>query len=155
MNLVALISAGVIAGFFTPLFSHIPPLKAVNCIPCGWIWISGALAVALYRWLLASEEPLTGSDGAIVGMFTGIVAALTSLVLAIIFGNRGSTATVLAIIAPAFKRVGNVLEFIRFKPDSFMFLFLFNLTFFPIISGISALIGVALFGKSGSQESLD
>jgi hypothetical protein len=153
MNLVALISAGIILGFFMPLFSHLPLLNALNCIPFGWIWISGFLAVALYRWLLVAEESLTGSKGAIVGVFTGIVAAFTSLILAIFLGSGGSTVAILASAAPILKRVENAFAFIRLEPGSFMFLFLFNLTLFPVISGIGGLIGVALFGKSGSRES--
>jgi len=152
VNLIALISAGVISGFFMPLFSHLPILKVLDCFPCNWMWISGILAVALYRWLLDAEESLTGYDGAIAGIFTGVVAAFTSLILAILLGINSSTGTVSASVVPIIDQVDRIFENTNLQPNSFMLLFLINLISYPIISGISGLIGVALFGKSRSRE---
>ena len=154
MNLIALISAGAISGFFMPLFSHIPILNALTFFPCGWMWISGFLAVALYRWLLEPKESLTGSDGAVAGLFTGVVAAFTSLMLAIFLGTSNSTLTGLASFIAIFDQVERIFGITKPPLNSFMFLFLINLTLYPIISGISGFVGVAIFGKSRSRGNI-
>ena len=152
MNLLALIGAGVVAGIFMPLFSHLPVLNLVNHIPCGWIWLGGIVAVGLYRWLTDSDVPLFAIDGAILGIFTGIVAAFTSLILAILLGSNihasGSSARIVSVL----DQVRGILLIEDLKQTSFMFLFLCNLIFFPLISLISSFIGIQIFGKFGSHS---
>jgi hypothetical protein len=152
MNLLALISAGVVAGIFMPLFSQLPILNLVNCIPCGWIWLGGIIAVGLYRWLTDSDEPLFAIDGAILGIFTGIVAAFTSLILAILLGVNTHASEPLARIVSVLDQVRGLLLIEEFNKTSFMFLFLCNLVFFPLISLISSFIGIQIFGKFGSRS---
>jgi hypothetical protein len=150
MNLIAVVSAGTISGIFMPLFSHLPILNLINYFPCGWMWLSGITSVALYRWLLEADEPLTGSDGVITGIFTGVVASFTTLILAILLGTNGSSLFVLVHSTPILEVLERSFEISTFQQNSFMFLFLINLVFYPVISGFSGLIGVALFGKSKS-----
>ena len=152
MNLIAVISAGAISGIFMPLLSRLPILNWVNIFPCGWMWVSGIVAVALYRWLLEAEEPLTGSAGVITGVFTGVVAAFTSLILAILLGNSTSTATFSVGFSPLVEKFKRTFELSTLQRSSFTFLFLTNSILYPVISGFSGLVGVALFGKSTSRE---
>ena len=67
---------GVIAG----ILSGIP---LVNCLCCLWIIGGGILAA----YFLTKESPvtLTAGDGAIVGIFTGIIAAIVQAVVNIPF----------------------------------------------------------------------
>lgn len=67
---------GVIAG----ILSGIP---IVNCLCCLWIIGGGILAA----YFLTKESPvvLTAGDGAIVGIFTGIIAAIVQAVVNIPF----------------------------------------------------------------------
>ena len=67
---------GVVAG----VLSGIP---RVSCLCCLWI-IGGAFLAA---YLLAKDSPvaLTAGDGAIVGIFTGIVAAIVDSLVSIPF----------------------------------------------------------------------
>jgi len=67
---------GVIAG----ILSGIP---LVNCLCCLWIIGGGLLA----GYFLTKESPvvLTAGDGAIVGIFTGIIAAIVEAVVNIPF----------------------------------------------------------------------
>jgi hypothetical protein len=83
MNLGALLIAGLVSGTAAPLFARLPILNMVNCIPCGWIWISGAMTVIIYRWLVDSSNPLTTMDGIIAGAYSGLVAfgVTTAIVL--------------------------------------------------------------------------
>jgi hypothetical protein len=64
-------SAALIAGAVAGVLSGVP---FVNCLCCLWIIGGGMLAV----YLLAKSSPiaLSAGDGAIVGVFTGIVAAV-------------------------------------------------------------------------------
>jgi hypothetical protein len=152
MKLFALISAGVVAGIFMPLFSHLPILNLINYIPCGWIWLGGILAVGLYRWLADVDEPLFAIDGAILGIFTGIVAAFTSLILAILLGGIPHASEPSARIVSMLSQIRRMLPIEEFNQTSFMFLFLCNLIFFPLISLISSFIGIQIFDKLRSRS---
>jgi hypothetical protein len=68
----------LIAGAIGGVLSGIPFL---NCLCCLWI-IGGAM---LASYLLAKDSPvsLTAGDGAIVGIFTGIVAAVVDALISI------------------------------------------------------------------------
>jgi hypothetical protein len=152
MNLFAVICAGIIAGVFMPLFSQLPVLNMVNCIPCGWIWVGGIVAVGLYRWL--TEEPVVASEGAILGIFTGIVAAFTTLILAILLHGNTLIGNIPERLMPIFDQVRETFHLTSLKQTTYMFLFLFYLVTFPIISLISGFIGVQLFGKSTSRAAV-
>ncbi len=151
MNPFALIIAGVVAGVFMPIFSRLPILNLVNVVPCGWIWIGGILAVGLYRWLIDADEPMIASGGVIIGIFTGIVAAFTSLILTILL--EGITPSPEPSTSfPVLDRILETSYLANFKHNSFMFLFLLNLIFYPMISAISGWVGIQLFRKSASHE---
>ena len=74
--LVPALVGGAVAG----VLSAVPFL---NCLCCLWI-IGGAVLAA---YLLAKDSPvaMTAGDGAIVGIFTGIVAAIVDTVVSIPF----------------------------------------------------------------------
>jgi hypothetical protein len=154
MNFLALLSAGAVSGFILPLLSHLPHFQAFHILPFGWMWISGILTVALYRWLLDVEEPMTGSEGVIAGIFTGVIAAFTSLILTIFLGSDGSTETAMRMIAPVIEGIERLLESTALQQGSYMFLFAFYLTLYPILGGFGGLIGVALSRKPGAHNSL-
>jgi hypothetical protein len=154
MNLFAIIIAGTVVGIFMPLFSQLPILNMVNCIPCGWIWIGGVIAVGLYRWIADTDVPLVASDGVIIGLFTGIVAAFTSLVFTILLHGNAPLPTPSTRLIPLLDQVRETFHFTGPRQTTYMFLFLFNLITYPIISVISSFIGVQIFGKSGSRRTV-
>jgi hypothetical protein len=67
---------GVMAGFL----SGVPILSCLCCL-----WIIGGAMLASYLLVKDSSVPLTSSDGAIVGVFTGLVAAVVQTVVSILF----------------------------------------------------------------------
>jgi len=75
MFVPALIGGGV-AGFLSgvPIF---------NCFCC--LWIIGGAILASYLLAKDSPLPLSAGDGAIVGIFTGIVAAVMEAIISIPF----------------------------------------------------------------------
>jgi hypothetical protein len=151
MNLILVVISGVVAGIFMPLLSKLPILNLGKCIPCGWIWIGGIVAVGIYRWLEDTGEPIFASDGAILGLFTGIVAAFTSLLLAILLHGNQPAPEPSARVVPILDQIRETFHFTTIEQTSYMFLFLFDLIFYPIISAISGLVGVRLFGKARSR----
>ncbi|MDH4218620.1 MAG: hypothetical protein OEY18_06480 [Candidatus Aminicenantes bacterium] len=70
----------LIGGAVAGILSGIP---FVNCLCCLWI-IGGAMLAA---YLLTKDSPvaLSAGDGAIVGIFTGIVAAFVEVIISIPF----------------------------------------------------------------------
>jgi len=69
---------GLAAGVLTAV-----PL--VNCFCCLWI-IGGAMAAA-YLFAKGSPAPLTPGDGAVLGILTGIAAAVTDAIVSLPFEN--------------------------------------------------------------------
>jgi hypothetical protein len=151
MRLFPLVIAGMVAGIFMPLFSQLPILNLVNCFPCGWIWLGGIVAVGLYRWLTDASEAMVASDGAILGIFTGVVAAFTSLILAIFLHSNDPAPEPSARLVPILDQIRDTFRFANLKQTSYMFMFLFDLISFPMISAISGFVGIQLFGKSISH----
>ena len=151
MNLLAIIIAGTVVGVFMPLFSQLPILNIVNCIPCGWIWIGGVIVVGLYRWFTNTDEPLVATDGVIIGLFTGIVAAFTSLILSILLHGKDPLPAPSTRLIPLLDQVRETFHLSNPRQTTYMFLFLFNLITYPVISVISSFIGVQIFGKSRSR----
>jgi hypothetical protein len=69
---------GIAAGVLTAV-----PL--VNCLCC--LWIIGGGILAAYLFSKASPASLTPGDGAVLGILTGIVAAVTDSVFSLPFEN--------------------------------------------------------------------
>ena len=70
----------LIGGVTAGILSGIP---IVNCLCC--LWIIGGGVLAAYFLTKESRVILTAGDGAIVGIFTGIVAAIVEAVVTIPF----------------------------------------------------------------------
>jgi len=77
--LVPALIGGGIAGFL----SAVPIINIANCFCCLWIIAGGMLSA----YLLSKESirPLSSGDGAIVGIFSGIVAAVVEFIISIPF----------------------------------------------------------------------
>ena len=77
--LVPALIGGGIAGFL----SAVPIINIANCFCCLWIIAGGMLSAYLFS--KESARPLTSGDGAIVGIFSGIVAAVVEFLVSIPF----------------------------------------------------------------------
>ncbi|MBN2246774.1 MAG: hypothetical protein JW755_13130 [Candidatus Aminicenantes bacterium] len=78
MLMPALIGGGI-AGFL----SAVPIINIANCFCCLWIIAGGILSA--YLLSKESTRTLTLGDGAIVGIFSGIVAAVVEFIISIPF----------------------------------------------------------------------
>jgi hypothetical protein len=145
---------GVIAG----ILSGVPLL---NCLCCLWI-IGGAM---LASYLLAKDSPfsLSAGDGAIVGIFTGIVAAVVDAILSIPLRALNAQ-----FVQGLMKRLAQYAEELPSGWQSWMerrtagvsiSWFLFGLAVsaavFAALGALGGIIGASLFGKKkpGQQAS--
>jgi len=70
------LAGGIAAGVLTAV-------PFVNCFCC--LWIIGGAMLAAYLFAKGSPAPLTPGDGAILGILTGIVAAVADSILSLPF----------------------------------------------------------------------
>ena len=70
----------LIGGLIVGVGSAIPGVSALNCCFCGWALIGGVVAVKLM--VGGSSRPLRASDGAILGLFAGLIAAVVYVLVA-------------------------------------------------------------------------
>lgn len=71
----------LLGGLFIGVLSTLPIINMGNMCCCLWVVSGGALAA----WLLQERqpEPLTGADGALIGLMAGGVGALVGTLLSI------------------------------------------------------------------------
>jgi hypothetical protein len=151
MNLLALISAGVVVGIFMPLFTQLPVLNSLNCIPCGWIWVGGVIAVVLYRWLAELDKPMVASEALILGIVAGVMASITDLIIYLLLYYNDPLPEPSASVESLLDTIYEVFHLSDMRQASIVLTLLFDLCTYPIISTISSFIGIQLFGKSRSR----
>jgi hypothetical protein len=146
----AMFSAALIGGAVAGVLSGIP---FVNCLCCLWI-IGGAMLAA---YLLAKDSPaaLSAGDGAIVGVFTGIVAVVVQAILSFLFRpvNREFFRRMMERFAeyaeempPGFE---NFLEggSTQVSVAGFLIGLLVSAIVFSALGALGGIIGISLFGK--------
>jgi hypothetical protein len=142
---------GVVAG----ILSGIP---FVNCLCCLWIIGGGMLSA----YLLTKDSPVTLSagDGAIVGIFTGIVAAIVEFLVSIPF----------KAVTDQFMRnmIDRFSEYYKEMPRGFESWFqegavessfvwaiiglVISVVIFSALGALGGIIGISLFGKKATQK---
>jgi len=146
----SLMTPALVGGAVAGVLSAIPFL---NCLCCLWI-IGGAMLAA---YLLAKDSPvsLTAGDGAIVGIFSGIVAAVVDAVIGIpLHAVNGQ------IVKRMMERLAEFAEEMPSGWESWLerstgpvsiSLFLFGLlisaVIFAALGALGGIIGISLFGK--------
>lgn len=145
-----MLTPALIGGVIAGALSGIPIL---NCLCC--LWIIGGAMLAAYLMVKDSPTVFTSGDGAIVGVFTGIIAVLVRSVLDIVlrpfyqeFAQRmwERAAEWTEEMPPGFEELLEGGAFESTVPR-----FLFGLLVYAIIfAGLGALggiLGISLFGK--------
>lgn len=140
----------LIGGGIAGLFSAIPFL---NCLCCLWI-IAGAMLAA---YLLAKDYPhsLSPGDGAIVGLLTGIIAAIIDALISLPLQAVNAQ-----IVHRFMERIAEFTEEMPpgwenlmergFGPASaamFLLSLLISAIIFASLGALGGILGAALFGK--------
>lgn len=141
---------GVLAG----VLSAVP---FINCLCCLWI-IGGAILAA---FLLSKNSPvaLTAGDGAIVGVFTGIIAAVTEAIVSLPF--RAMNEEFVRTMVERFSEYSGeipsgwdrFLEPGAVEPSLAWSIIglVISVFIFSALGALGGIIGVSLFGKKKPQ----
>ncbi len=146
----AMFSAALIGGVGAGVLSGIP---IVSCLCCLWI-IGGAMLAA---YLLAKNSPvvLTAGDGAIVGVFTGIVAVVVQAILSFLFRplNKEFFRRMMEKFAEYAEEMPPGFEDIleggstQVSVPAFLIGILGSAVVFSALGAFGGIIGISLFGK--------
>jgi hypothetical protein len=145
----------LIGGVTAGILSGIP---IVNCLCCLWIIGGGILAA----YFLSKESPivLTAGDGAIVGIFTGIIAALVETMVEIPFRVVNEK-----IIQGMMDRFSQYYEELPSGWESWLdggdldgsmvltvLGLVVSIVIFSALGALGGIIGISLFGKKKSVQ---
>ncbi len=141
---------GVIAGFL----SGVPILSCLCCL-----WIIGGAILASYLLIKDSSAPLTSSDGAIVGVFTGLVAAVVQTVVNLLFLplNRQVTQRIMERLAEYMEQMPSGFEsFLDEAPfetsvPGILIGLVVSVLIFSALGALGGIIGLSLFKKKPPQ----
>jgi len=139
--------AGILAG-----------IPLVNCLCC--IWIIGGAMLAAYLLVKDSPVVLSSGDGAIVGVFTGIVAALVLSIVNILLKDLNReffqrlierAAEYMEEMPPGFEDLleGGGIE--TSVPGFFLGLVI-RVIIFSAFGALGGIIGISLFGKKAARK---
>jgi hypothetical protein len=149
---IAVAAGGATAAVLTML----PLVGMGNCCCCLWMWVGGALAAYLAR---PADRKMELSDGAFVGLVTGVSAAVITLLLDIVMWAVGAAmiegsihaAEAMSGMSDAASDWAVRLTYVLSGPLGWVISFAVNLVFFPLFCTLGGLAGAALFGK-GPRE---
>ena len=153
MNTRSLILSTLIAGLVMALLSNIPVINFANCLLCMWVWLSGILAVFLYRRFEAAHPSLTNGQGAALGALAGVFGALIGAVVGAFFGmifgaSMASAISLLQSQAGLQESMGPYLDMLRGGAGFTLFGTLCNLVLYAAFGAIGGLIATALIWKT-------
>lgn len=144
--LVPALIGGAVAGILTGI-----PL--INCLCC--LWIIGGAILASYILVKDSPVALSAGDGAIVGVFSGIVAAVADALISMPFEhlNQEFAKRIMEWVSdfaqefPSGWESWLGKEFGQKSPFSFMMDLVISAVIFAALGALGGIIGISLFKK--------
>lgn len=139
MNTRAFLLASLIAGVVMGLLGGLPIISIANCVLCMWVWGSAILAVYLYRRLEGSLPMVTLSQGALLGLVSGLIGAIIVWLISLIT-RQAATEAIMQVFemagmeAPSFLGTGVVIVGL-----------IIDLVLYAIFGAVGGLIGAAIF----------
>ena len=140
----------LICGLAVGVLTAIP---LINCLCC--LWIIGGAMLAAYLFARSSATPLTPGDGAVLGILTGIVAAVADAIVSLPFEtvNREYVQRFMNQFSQFFEEMPSGWE--RWfegragglSPAWFLLGLLASAVIYAAFGAIGGLIGASLFGK--------
>lgn len=145
---------GVIAG----VLSGIP---IINCLCC--LWIIGGGILAAYFLTKESKVVLTAGDGTIVGIFTGIIAAIVDVIVDIPF--RAVNEKIVQGIMDRFSQYyedipsgwGSWMDGGDFEGSIVWSILglMVSVVIFSALGALGGIIGISIFGKKKSPQNVE
>ncbi len=149
----------LIGGILSGVLSAIP---FISCLCCLWV-IGGGLLAA---YLLSKDSPvsLTTGDGAIVGVFSGIIGSILNTIVSIPFNAMMRNSDIMRAI------LDKVSEYVQDMPAGMEGLFetgpfngsfsiawtllglVFSMVLFSAFSALGGIIGVSIFKKKSDPN---
>ncbi len=145
-----------IGGALAGILSGVP---LISCLCC--LWIIGGAMLASYLLIKDSTSPLASSDGAIIGAFTGIVAAVVKTVVDVIMtplnrrfiqGMMERLAEYMEEMPPGFEEMFDESAFETTVPRILLGLLMSGIIF-SALGALGGIIGISLFQKKPPQPS--
>jgi hypothetical protein len=140
MNTRAFLLASLIAGVIMGLLGGLPIISFANCLLCIWVWGSAILAVYLYRRLEGSQPMVTLSQGALLGVVSGLIGALIVWLISLL--TRGAAEQFIGQIA---QQAGVDVPAQFLGTGLSLFSLLFDLVLYAIFGAVGGLIGASIF----------
>lgn len=130
------------------LLGRLPFLRFINCVPCQWIAVAGFLVPGIYRWVAEHDESVSGGQGVLLGLFTGMIAAvLDTGVMALGMGD-GQSIDIPVRVARVMQGLTEAPGIADQRPLVLMVLGIVFVTVYPLISAMGGLVGAAVFGRA-------
>ncbi len=148
------LTPALIGGAIAGVLSGIP---IVSCMCC--LWIIGGAILATYLLGKNTSAPLASSDGAIIGVFTGIVAAVVKTILDVILTPLNKEiylrlmerfAEYMQEMPPGFEEMFSESSFETTVPK-ILFELLISGIIFSALGALGGIIGISLFKKKPPQ----
>jgi len=145
----------LVGGVTAGVLSSVPFLGCLCCL-----WIIGGAMLAAYLLARNSSVSLTAGDGAIVGIFTGIVAAVVDSLVSLPFQamNEELMRNLMDQFSQFTKEMPSGWEAWLertgegFSPAWFMLGLIFAAFIFAALGALGGVIGVSLFGRKRSPS---
>ena len=142
MNAKFFLLTSLIVGVAMGVLSSIPVVSIVNCLLCGWLWLGGIFGVWLYRNF--SHQTLDMGKGALLGLVSGLVAAVIATLLGLVFS--GNVAAISPEQMAQLEEVMGESAQIFNDPATMTVIGLgITLVLYPVFAAIGGLIGAAIF----------
>ena len=137
----------LISGFVIALFSNAPLVNICNCLLCIWVWGGTLLGVFLYRKLDREAGPLTILQGMLLGLSSGVLAAIIGAGLAAIL-NPIAIKSVNALIEslPSLAEpLSPYTELLEAGGSGALIGFLIDLVLYSIFGALGGILGSFIF----------
>lgn len=139
-----------------------PILNLINIFCCAGVAIGGFAGVYFYSRQLANTNiPMTSKDGGMIGLLSGILAAVLVSGFGVLAGLLSQinpmTETVKMLEDSGFSVPSEMLVYVEkfseeynrygFSPSIAVFSFFLHMILFPLFGAVGAIIGVSVFSK--------
>ena len=153
----------ITGGLALGVLSSVPIIGLLNCVFCLWAQVGGGLAA----WLLNLQRPggLNYSDGAFVGVFSGLIGAIVATVIYVpvqmLVMTPERTAEIQQNIQERLRHVPDLPPEYRemtlgfFQPGFDLSRTLFLLLVYMVMFGLFAMIGGIITAAMLSRRKLD